>query len=77
MGLIIFDLWSVDRRYLNDDSYISKKEAELKPTKDDNLIDQYANPDMAATESVIPKGSPIESVAEAAKVIYEITVHPE
>lgn len=40
--LIIFDLWSVDRRYLNDDSYISKKEAELKPTKDDNLIDQYA-----------------------------------
>ena len=42
-----------------------------------DLIDQYANPDMAATESVIPKGSPIESVAEAAKVIYEITVHPE
>ena len=25
----------------------------------------------------IPKGSPIESVAEAAKVIYEITAHPE
>ena len=42
-----------------------------------DLIDQYANPDMAATESVIPKGSPIESVAEAAKVIYEITVHTE
>ena len=41
------------------------------------LIDQYANPDMAATESVIPTGSPIESVAEAANVIYEITVHPE
>lgn len=41
------------------------------------LIDQYANPDMMSTESVIPKGSPIESVAEAAKVIYEITAHPE
>ncbi len=42
-----------------------------------NLIDQYANPDMASTESIIPAGSPIESVAEAAKVIYEITVNPE
>ncbi len=40
--LVIFDLWSVDRRYLNDDSYISKKEAELKPTDNDKLIDQYA-----------------------------------
>ena len=42
-----------------------------------DLIDQYANPDMAATESVIPDGSPIQSVAENAKVIYEITNNPE
>ena len=42
-----------------------------------DLIDQYANPDMAATESVIPDGSPIQSVAENAKVIYEITTNPE
>ena len=42
-----------------------------------NIIDQYANPDMASTESVIPAGSPIETVAEAAKVIYEIRTHPE
>ena len=41
------------------------------------LIDQYANPDMGATESVIPEGSPIQAVAEAAKVIYEITSNPE
>ena len=41
------------------------------------LIDQYANPDMAATESVIPHDTPIHSVAENAKVIYEITTHPE
>ncbi|MBQ5458131.1 MAG: hypothetical protein IIT61_05370, partial [Bacteroidales bacterium] len=40
--LVVFDLWSVDRRYLNDDSYMSKKEAQLTPTKDDNTIDQYA-----------------------------------
>ena len=40
--LVIFDLWTVDRRYLNDDSYISKKEAEIKPTNDDKIIDQYA-----------------------------------
>lgn len=42
-----------------------------------NIIDQYANPDMASTESIIPAGSPIETVAEAAKVIYEIRTHPE
>ena len=41
------------------------------------MIDQYANPDMASTESLVPDGSPIQTVAEAAKVIYEITTHPE
>ena len=42
-----------------------------------DIIDQYANPDMANTESIIPAGSPIETVAEAAKVIYEIKTNPE
>jgi hypothetical protein len=42
-----------------------------------NIIDQYANPDMASTETMIPAGSPIETVAEAAKVIYEIKTNPE
>ena len=42
-----------------------------------NLIDQYANPDMPSTESIIPSGSPIETVAEAAKIIYEIKTNPE
>ncbi|MBR5672930.1 MAG: hypothetical protein IKW97_00870 [Muribaculaceae bacterium] len=42
-----------------------------------DIIDQYANPDMANTESIIPSGSPIETVAEAAKVIYEIRTNPE
>ena len=45
--------------------------------EDGNIIDQYANPDMASTESVIPAGSPIETIAENAKVIYEITTNPE
>ncbi len=45
--------------------------------EDGNLIDQYANPDMANTETVIPAGSPIETIAEAAKVIYEIKTNPE
>ena len=45
--------------------------------EDGQIIDQYANPDMASTESVIPAGSPIEAVAEAAKVIYEVRTHPE
>lgn len=39
--------------------------------EDGNIIDQYANPDMAATESIIPSGSPIETVAENAKIIYK------
>ena len=41
------------------------------------IIDQYANPDMESTESVIPSGSPIETVAENAKVIYEVKTNPE
>lgn len=43
----------------------------------DDIIDQYANPDLASTESVIPSGSPIEAVAENAKVIFEIKTNPE
>ena len=45
--------------------------------EDGNIIDQYANPDMASTESIIPSGAPIETVAEAAKVIFEVTSNPE
>ena len=45
--------------------------------EDGEIIDQYANPDMASTESVIPAGSPIETIAENAKVIYEIRSNPE
>ena len=45
--------------------------------EDGEMIDQYYNPDMASTESIIPAGSPIETVAEAAKVIYEVTTNPE
>ncbi len=40
-------------------------------------IDQYTNPDMDMTESAIPHDSPIEMIAENAKVIYEITTNPE
>lgn len=45
--------------------------------EDGQIIEQYANPDMASTESVIPAGSYIEAVAEAAKVIYEVRTNPE
>lgn len=45
--------------------------------EDGEIIDQYTNPDMASTESIIPSGSPIETVAEAAKIIYEIRTNPE
>lgn len=45
--------------------------------EDGNVIDQYDNPNMNATQSVVPAGSPIETVAEVAKVIYEIKTNPE
>lgn len=45
--------------------------------EDGNIIDQYANPDMASTESMIPAETPIEAIAENAKVIYEIKTNPE
>ena len=45
--------------------------------EDNDIIDQYTNPDMASTESMIPAGSPIETIAENAKVIYEIRTNPE
>ena len=45
--------------------------------EDGNIIDQYANPDMDSTESIIPAGSPIETVAEASKVIYVVNNDPE
>lgn len=45
--------------------------------ENDTLIDQYANSDLASTESLIPSGSPIQTIAENAKVIYEIRTNPE
>ena len=42
-----------------------------------DIIDQYANPDLASTESVIPAGSPIETIAENAKIIFDIKTNPE
>jgi len=41
------------------------------------LIYEYTNPDMAATESYIPADSPIESICNAAQVIYEVNTNPE
>jgi len=45
--------------------------------EDGNVIDQYANADLAATESDIPYGSPIETIAENAKIMYDIKTNPE
>jgi hypothetical protein len=40
--LILFDLWGVDRRYLNDSNFISEKKAKIKPSQTDQMLDQYA-----------------------------------
>ncbi|MBR4340694.1 MAG: hypothetical protein IKP89_08805 [Bacteroidales bacterium] len=42
--LITFDLWSVDRRYLNEDNYVNARNVnELQPAAYDREIDQLAN----------------------------------
>ena len=43
--------------------------------EDGDIIDQYTNPDMASTESIIPAGSHIATVAAADKVIAESTTN--
>ena len=51
--------------------------------ENNKLIEQYDNPDMASTASIVPDVSPdgsippIVAIAEAAKVIYEIRTNPE
>lgn len=41
-ALVVFDLWGVDKRYLNDDNFVSKNQFALYPTQDDMAIDQAA-----------------------------------
>lgn len=40
--LVLFDLWGVDRRYLNDSNFISEKKIKLRPSQTDQILDQYA-----------------------------------
>lgn len=40
--LVLIDLWGVDRRYLNDSNFFTEKRIKLKPTQNDQIIDQYA-----------------------------------
>ena len=40
--LVVFDLWGVDRRYLNENNWVKKHQLTLQPTQDDLLIDEYA-----------------------------------
>ncbi len=41
-ALVVFDLWGVDKRYLNESSFVSKNQFALYPTQDDMAIDQAA-----------------------------------
>jgi len=40
--LVLFDLWGVDRRYLNDSNFITEKRTKLRPSQTDQMLDQYA-----------------------------------
>lgn len=41
-ALVVFDLWGVDKRYLNESNFVSKSQFALYPTQDDLAIDQAA-----------------------------------
>ena len=40
--LMLFDLWGVDRRYLNESNFVTAKNLKLKPSQTDKILDQYA-----------------------------------
>jgi hypothetical protein len=40
--LVLFDLWGVDRRYLNESNFITEKRIKLRPSQTDQILDQYA-----------------------------------
>lgn len=40
--LVLFDLWGVDRRYLNDSNFVTEKRLKLRPSQTDQILDQYA-----------------------------------
>ena len=40
--LVLFDLWGVDRRYLNETNFITEKRTKLKPSETDRILDQFA-----------------------------------
>ena len=42
VALTLFDLWGVDKRYLNDNNFVNKNKITLQPTQDDLIIDEYA-----------------------------------
>lgn len=42
IALTLFDLWGVDKRYLNDNNFVNKNKIALQPTQDDLIIDEYA-----------------------------------
>lgn len=42
IALTLFDLWGVDKRYLNDNNFVNKNKIKLQPTQDDLIIDEYA-----------------------------------
>lgn len=42
IALTLFDLWGVDKRYLNDNNFVNKNKIKIQPTQDDLIIDEYA-----------------------------------
>ncbi|AZA73370.1 YfhO family protein [Chryseobacterium indoltheticum] len=76
IGLIsLFDLWSVNKRYLNDDNYVDKIFAEnpFQTEGSDYLAEKVGdNPNLQSILASIPVNKTLETIAENDKKHYRI-----
>lgn len=74
-GVSLFDLWSVNKRYLNDENYVDKIFAEnpFQTEGSDYLAEKVGdNPNLQSILSSIPVNKILETIAEKDKKHYRI-----
>lgn len=76
IGMVsLFDLWTVNKRYLNDENYVDKVFAEnpFQTESSDLLAEKVqANPSLGSILSSIPVNKTLETIAEKDKTHYRI-----
>jgi hypothetical protein len=59
LAVVLIDLWTVDKRYLKDDSFVAKEDMQQpKPREVDNLILRDPDPDYRVFDLAAASGSP-------------------